>query len=321
MLSSMILLFALAADHIIGEVKIFHPLVGFGFLTNKLEAYCNIGNNISGHDNKSPTLPRKIFTKLLGMFCWMILVLPLPLVYLFLHQAHWLFYCLDIVIVYFSIAYNSLVKHAEQILTPLKNDDINTGRHFCAYIVSRNTNELSEQEIARATTESVLENGHDAVIASLFWFVVGGAPLVLIHRLANTLDAMWGYKNSRFINFGWFAARVDDLLGWPSAKITSLLYAIQGRFFTAIKNGFIQGRQYKSLNGGWVMATGATVLNIKLGGLANYHGKQHQSVTLGCGETVSTNAIKPSLRLVRDSAIIFIGCYLAVEFIPLLLSL
>jgi len=311
MLSSIILLLAFILDFLLGELRKFHPLVGFGFLASSLEARLNHKDKQS----KQTICSTKFRTRLLGMFCWLILVIPLPLFYFFLHQNSWLFYCLDIVIVYFAIGNNSLGVHANQILVPLMNKDIDKARHYCSYIVSRNTDTLSEQEIARATTESVLENGHDAVIASLVWFVIGGAPMVLVHRLANTLDAMWGYKNPRFIDFGWFAARIDDLLGWPSAKVTSILYALQGCFLAALKNGFMQGRRYKSLNGGWVMATGATVLNIKLGGVANYHGQQLKSVDLGCGKSVSRFSIAPSLRLVRNAALIFISFYFLVSLL------
>ena len=312
MLSSIVLILAFILDKLVGEVTKFHPLIGFGFFTNQLEAKFN-------HQSEAENTIALI-TKIKGMFCWLLLVLPLPLLYYFLRQDHCFFYLLDVFIVYFAIGFNSLVKHAMQISTPLQNNDLPTARHFCSYIVSRNTAQLNEQEISRATTESVLENGHDAVIASLVWYAIGGAPLVLIHRLANTLDAMWGYKNTRFIYFGWFAARIDDLLGWPSAKITSLLYAVQGRFFSSLKNGFKQGRQYKSLNGGWVMATGATVLNIKLGGIANYHGKQHKSVELGSGDPVSLSAIAPSLQLVQRAAFIFIGCYTLFHLLKLAIN-
>ena len=104
---------------------------------------------------------------------------------------------------------------------------------------------------------------------------------------------------------------MDDLLGWPTAKMTCLLFAVQQRFYRSLKNGWIQGRQYKSLNGGWVMAAGATVLNFKLGGKAMYHGKIVESVTLGAGETVAANDIARSLDLVTFAALIFITvCFL-----------
>jgi adenosylcobinamide-phosphate synthase len=311
MLSSIILLLAFLLDLLLGELRKFHPLVGFGFFASTLEKKYNIEK----HQNKSSLLTTSLMVRLLGVFCWLVLVLPLPVIYFLLHQSNWLFYCLDIVIVYFAIGNKSLQLHANQILVPLMEKDIDKARHYCSYIVSRNTETLNEQEIARATTESVLENGHDAVIASLVWFIIGGVPLVLVHRLANTLDAMWGYKTPRFVDFGWFSARIDDLLGWPSAKVTSFLYALQGRFFSALRNGFMQGRQYKSLNGGWVMATGATVLNIKLGGVANYNGQHLKSVELGCGKSVSRFSIVAGLQLVKNAALIFIGCSFLVNLI------
>ncbi len=304
MITSLILFTALLLDLILGETKRFHPLVGFGYLANKIEAYVN-----------RPTHSKKtaIGLKLLGALCCLVLVLPLPIGYYILHENSWPYWCLDAVILYLALAYNSLVLHAKQILIPLQKNDLPSARHFCSYLVSRDTRKLNQQAIARATTESVLENGHDAVIASLVWFTLGGIPAVILHRLVNTLDAMWGYRNSRFVHFGYFSAKFDDLLGWPSAKITSLLYSCQGDFLLAMKNAYQQGRQYKSLNGGWVMAAGATVLKISLGGQASYHGKTIQSVTLGVGPSVNTHAIATSLTLVRNAAIIFIISYLFIS--------
>ena len=295
MIEPFILSAALVFDHVLGEPKKYHYLVGFGLLTQKLERLANRFSNSRQ-------------SRLSGALCWCTLTLPMPLLYYVIRQDNWVFWCLDAMIVYAAIGYKSLAQHALQILKPLNENQLDEARHFCSYLVSRNTTQLSEQEIARATTESVLENGHDAVIASLVWYIMGGAPLVILHRLANTLDAMWGYKNDRFLYFGWFAARMDDILGWPSAKISSLLYSCQGNMLKSLKNAYIQGRQYKSLNGGWVMASGATVLNFKLGGQAVYHGKVHQSVNLGCGKEVQRNDIQRSLLLVKYSAFIFILC-------------
>jgi adenosylcobinamide-phosphate synthase len=156
----------------------------------------------------------------------------------------------------------------------------------------------------------MLENGHDSVIASLFYYLIGGAPLVIIHRFANTLDAMWGYKNSRFNAFGYASARLDDLLGFLSGKCCTLLYALQGlknrSTVYAIKNACRQGNQYKSHNGGWVMAAGATVMNRHLGGSAFYHGKEINSVILGCGDSVTTKDIPTSLQLVTRASVLLL---------------
>jgi len=309
MITSAIMIIAYILDLFFAEVKRFHPLVGFGFLTNKLERAANASPSL----NESV---RKWQPRLLGILSWLLLCLPIPVIYYYFHQNTLFFWCLDVITLYFAIGLKSLKLHALQILKPLDKNDLTTARHFCGYLVSRKTDDLSEQEISRATVESVLENGHDAAVASFFWFIVGGAPLVILHRLANTLDAMWGYKNQQFIHFGWCAARMDDLLGWPSAKVSALLYACQTNFslpkmIYALKNGYQQSQHYKSLNGGWVMATGASVLNFTLGGTAIYHGKEVTSPNLGCGGLVVRKDIFRSVNLVNKAVIIFIAlCFI-----------
>lgn len=311
MTTTIIMLTAFMFDYIFSEVKRFHPLVGFGYLTSLLEKLLNDFHYTGNHSGQ--WTPR-----LRGTFSWLILCLPIPIIYYYFHQNNLLFWCLDAMALYFAIGLKSLKLHALQILKPLKENDLASARHFCGYLVSRKTDELSEQEISRATVESVLENGHDAAVASFVWFIIGGAPLVILHRLANTLDAMWGYKNQRYLHFGWCAARMDDLLGWPSAKVTALLYACQTNFSfskmkNALQNGYQQSKQYKSLNGGWVMATGASVLNFKLGGSATYHGKEVISPILGCGEVVGKNDIFRSINLVNKAVLIFIIVFFGYE--------
>jgi adenosylcobinamide-phosphate synthase len=321
MITSTIMLTAYLLDYFFAEVKRFHPLVGFGFITNLLEKLLNPQHNASSTNTCNRSCTNKIWrSRLLGIFCWLVLCLPLPITYYYVHQNTLFFWCLDALALYFSVGLKSLKLHALQIFKPLEKNDLATARHFCSYLVSRKTTQLSEQEISRATVESVLENGHDAAIASFFWFIIGGAPLVILHRLVNTLDAMWGYKNQRFIYFGWCAARMDDLLGWPSAKVTALLYACQASFFSskitqALKNGYRQGQSYKSLNGGWVMATGASILNITLGGSATYHGKEIISPLLGYGEAVTKKDIIRSITLVNKAVVLLITLYFCSEVI------
>ena len=300
--SPLVILLALLLDKLIGEVRYFHPLVGFGNSAYFLEKNLN---------KKHLPLRQQ---KLSGILCWLLLVLPLPVAYFcFVEVSNFQIY-LDILVLYVAIGLNSLNQHANKIYQPLKNNDIKTARKALAMIVSRDTAELYEQQISRATVESVLENGHDAVIASIFYYLIGGAPLVIAHRLANTLDAMWGYKTERYLYFGWCSARMDDLLGWPSAKLTALCYALVGSklglnyqlFSQAFINSYQQAKSYKSLNGGWSMAAGATVLQIKLGGSSIYHGEKIASPILGQGNQVSSTDIQKSLNLVNKATLLLL---------------
>lgn len=289
----LVLVAALVLDKLLGEVNQYHPIVGFGRLAAKLE---KLLNSRLHSDN---------YQKIMGTVAWLVLIVPF--IGLYSLTSQFLPWWVDVVFLYFALGNRSLKEHAIQVYKPLVANDIDQARHYCGYLVSRETNELNETEVSRAVVESVLENGHDAVIASLFWYCVGGIPLVIAHRLANTLDAMWGYKSSRFANFGWFSAKLDDLLGWPSAKITALLYAIQSSSpLLCLKNAYCQGRQYKSLNGGYVMASGATSLYIKLGGSAKYFGQEVQSVLLGVGNKVTPSDIPASTALVTNASYYFV---------------
>ncbi|WP_196140986.1 adenosylcobinamide-phosphate synthase CbiB [Aliikangiella sp. G2MR2-5] len=289
---------ALLLDRILGEPRKYHPLVGFGILASKLEKNLN-------KEAKNTRLKRAS-----GIFAWGILCLPLPLVAYFLQLYLFMFSELigvifSSVLLYLAIGMNSLNEHAMAVYSRLSEDNIDGARKAVSMMVSRKCEALQSEEISRATIESVLENGHDAVIGSLFWFMIGGVPLVILHRLVNTLDAMWGYRNSRFKSFGWFAAKFDDLMGWPSAKLTAMLYLVAGKvrhlkFF--IRLAAVQARQYKSLNGGWAMSAGASALNICLGGNAVYHGKEIMSPALGRGDNPVVLHIKKACKLVEKAA-------------------
>jgi adenosylcobinamide-phosphate synthase len=292
---------ALLLDKILGEARKYHYLVGFGWLVDKVESVLN-------HDNKKQNSHSKTYSLkiiLFGLFSWCLLVLPLPIIYfLFMNDLVWYWQIiLDASVLYLAIGLNSLHQHAMQIHTPLTLDNLTKARHFTGYIVSRETNALSSQEMSRATVESMLENGHDSVIASMIYYIIGGAPLVILHRFANTLDAMWGYKNPRFNSFGYASAKLDDLLGFFSGKCCTLLYSLQGDVKQSFINAYQQGNQYKSHNGGWVMAAGATVMKITLGGNAFYHGKVITSPTLGLGNAVSIEDIPRSIALVKRATV------------------
>ena len=239
-------------------------------------------------------------------------MLPIPLFVFWLTTflSYYLLFILNVYIVYWAVALNSLDQHGMQISDALQVNDLSQAQHYCGYIVSRETHELDEKASCRATTESMLENGHDGVTATLIYFVIGGAPLVIAHRLSNTLDAMWGYRSEQFDYFGKACARMDDLLGFLSGKITVLLFAVvglkKGNASASLRNAYIQSQHYKSHNGGWVMAAGATCINVCLGGRARYVGKVVESPILGEGELVQNKHIKASLTLVKQTVLVWL---------------
>ncbi len=183
-------------------------------------------------------------------------------------------------------------------------------------IVSRQTDNMSIDDVRKATIESVLENGADAVFAPIFWFVIAGPAGTILYRLSNTLDAMWGYKNQRYLHFGWAAARFDDVLNWIPARLTALTYALIGQTQPAFHCWKTQAHLLDSPNAGPVMTSGAGALNLKLGGPAWYHDTLKNKVFFGTQNTPANIDIKRANALINSSLylwliVLILGEYLA----------
>ncbi len=207
---------------------------------------------------------------------------------------------LGAILLYLALGATSLRQHAQAVSAALADDNIEQARQRVSQIVSRDTTNLTAKEIVKATIESVLENGNDAVFAPVFWFIVLGAPGVVLYRLSNTLDAMWGYKNERYLHFGWAAARLDDLLNWIPARLTALTYMLLGKVATAWNCWMTQGHLWYSPNAGPVMSAGAGALEVELGGPAIYHGKIKDRPVLGKGRSPEPGDIDSAVKLVSN---------------------
>ena len=288
-------------DAWLGEPRRWHPLVGFGHLAQRIEQRLNSG----GRGWRSH-----------GVSGWCLAVLP-PVLLVWLLSLSSLGWLVDILVLYFALGLKSLAQHALPVAQALRLGNLDEARRRVGYLVSRRTSELDACGVARAGTESVLENGADAVFASLFWFAVLGAPGVLLHRLSNTLDAMWGYRNERFERFGWAAAKIDDVLNYVPARLVALTYALLGRTATALRCWRRQAPQWDSPNAGPVMAAGAGALQVQLGGAAIYHGVEEQRPQLGEGAPAQARDIERALNLVYFGVLLWLvglvigGLYLA----------
>lgn len=291
---------AVALDRLLGEPRRLHPLVGFGRLAGAIERALH-------HDNRSPgDSPRS--RQAAGIAAWALAVLPFVALALWLRKVGplWLAASLDVALLYFALGAQSLHEHVERIADALAAGKLPGARAAVGCIVSRDTTALDEAAVARAAVESTLENGHDAVFGALFWFAVLGGPGALLFRLANTLDAMWGYRNERYLHFGWAAARLDDLLGYLPARLCALSYAVLGRARQALACWRAQAPTWDSPNAGPVMAAGAGSLGVSLGGAAVYHGRCEARPTLGCGPAPKAADIRRALALVRRGVILWL---------------
>jgi len=271
-------LIAFLLDKVFSEPKSHHPLVYFGQLVSWLESRLNITQK----------------SRISGVIGVLLAVVPLVFASYLFERALLNYPIIHTLasglVLYVTVGWQSLLTHAKAIQTPLSSNDLNSAQAALAMIVSRDTQELNENDIAKAATESVLENGADAIFSAVFWFCLLGIPGVVLYRLSNTLDAMWGYKNPQYFHFGWCAARFDDALNFIPARLTALTYALMGNFSIAMRCWKEQGLNWKSPNAGPVMAAGAGALNTSLGGQASYHGEMQQRATLGPEPSEITNA-------------------------------
>ena len=288
--TAFIMLCAVLLDRLLGEPRRFHPLAGFGWLAKRTEGI------FYGAADAAP-----VAHYLRGIAAVSALLLPLVLIAIWLQQITVLGTLFSIVVLYFAIAPRSLREHAERVAKAFSADDLPAARQAVSMMVSRDTSQLNEEGVARATVESVLENGNDAIFAALFWFVVAGAPGVVLYRLSNTLDAMWGYRNQRYNYFGWAAARLDDVLNFVPARLTALSYALTGHTRSALHCWRQQASTWDSPNAGPVMAAGAGALCVRLGGAAIYHGTLEQRPALGCGMAVGAADITRAVQLVQHT--------------------
>lgn len=170
------------------------------------------------------------------------------------------------------LAQKSLVQHVQAVADGLRYG-VGEGRRAVAMIVGRDTSGMDEPAVARAAIESSAENFSDGVIAPAFWYLVGGLPGILIYKAVNTADSMIGYRTPRHEDFGWAAARLDDVLNWIPARITAGLIALA--FWSARSLDVIRqdARLHRSPNAGWPEAAMAGVLDVALSGPRSYHGE------------------------------------------------
>lgn len=294
---------AVLLDRFLGELPRFHPLVGFGAFVDLLEKLLNPSPQRGDNALES---------RFIGLLAWGTAVLPWVALAAWLTwprktPINWLF---DTLLLYFALGGRSLTEHAERVARDLAAGNLAAARRHVGWIVSRRTDDLDKSGVARAAVESTLENGNDAIFGTLFWFALFGGAGAVLFRLANTLDAMWGYKNERFLHFGWAAARIDDVLNFIPARLTALSYAVCGNTRQALDCWRQQASGWESPNAGPVMAAGAGSLGVVLGGAAIYHGNVEERPPLGVGRPPRAEDIFRAIALVRHSLMLWVGLFL-----------
>lgn len=292
--AALLCIVAVVLDLWLGEPRRWHPLVTFGNLAASLEKSLNG----VGHQKRN------------GVIAVALLLVPFWLLAALLASVPGFGWLFSLIGLYLCIGYKSLKEHVLAVRDALITQGVYAGRASVGRIVSRQTDEMSEADVTKAAMESALENGNDALFGALFWFALAGLPGVVVYRLANTLDAMWGYKNERFVQFGWAAARLDDVMNYLPARLTAISYALVGSWDTALYAARQQQGKSESPNAGLVMAAGAGALRVSLGGDAKYHGRIKHKPVLGEGREPKAEDITHAIGLIQRALMVWLAVLL-----------
>ena len=203
----------------------------------------------------------------------------------------------------------SLRRTAGRMADLVDAGEIEGARALARSLVARRTEALDAAELTRAALESLAENTADAEAGTLFWGAVAGAPGAVAHRAANTLDAMVGYKSARYAEFGWAAARLDDVLGWPAARACATATVVAAVICGEDARGAVRawrrdGARHPSPNAGRIEAAFAGALGVTLGGANDYGGTVEERPRLGDGPPPDTAALRRAIRLSATTSLV-----------------
>lgn len=295
-------------DIIIGDPNNpFHPVRGIGYIAKKLES-----------------LFRKILKKSLktaGFLTWIFTILivfaiTFEIVSICKRINVYFGVIIEGILIYFCIASKGLVVEGYKVIKFLMKDDIDGARKQLSFIVGRDTGSLSREGIIKAVVETIAENMADGIIAPLFYAGIFGAPLAFAYKAVNTMDSMFGYKNDKYMEFGYFPAKLDDIFNYIPARVTGVLIIIAaGILGYDYKNSFkIYKRDrhnHTSPNSAHPEAAMAGALGVELGGANFYFGKLVEKPTIGDKiKEIEIRDVDKTARVLYLSS--FIGVVLAI---------
>lgn len=281
-----------------------HPVIWVGKLINLLDRRLNRARSSAGDDKQGATGSR-----IPGVFA-LIILLAVVGAAAFAVQSALVLLPFGIIAAALAasslLAQRSLYDHVARVASALESGGVTAGRTAVAHIVGRDTASLDEAGVARAAIESLAENFSDGVVAPALWLAVGGLPGGALYKAANTADSMIGHRTPRYEQFGWAAARLDDLLNLPASRLSALLLVAAATLtsgesaagaWAAIRR---DASHHRSPNAGYPEAAMAGALGLKLAGPRAYAGVSVDDAFMGDGRRDATAAdIRAALALYR----------------------
>lgn len=253
----MTLTLAMIIDALFGEPKwlwdrVPHPAVLMGRVIEWTDTRLNTGNN----RRQKGAFTIAVLLVLSAVAGGLISELPFPV---------------EILVVAILLAQRSLVDHVQDVADGLRIG-LGDGRLAVAKIVGRDVSEMEASGVARSAIESAAENLSDGVVAPIFWYLLAGLPGLIAYKMLNTADSMIGYRTDRHEEFGWAAARLDDLANWLPARLTAGAIWLASGASTSWRRIADEARQHRSPNAGWPEAAMAYGLNLAISGPRKYDG-------------------------------------------------
>lgn len=263
-------------DQVLGDPSSWpHPVRWIGRLTEALE------QPLRGRlpDRLAGILLLAVVVALTAAVAWGVLAFAA-------FGSRWAALALAAVLIYLGLGSRSLARETRTVLAACRREDWANARRWLSRIVGRDTADLSAEEIYRACIETVAENTTDAVVAPLFYTALAGPVGLWVFKAISTLDSMVGYRNARYLRYGWASARADDVANFIPARLTYVLLGLGAllsgqRMGRALATGWRDGRKHPSPNSAWAEAAMAGALAVQLGGPTRYGGALSDKPHLG----------------------------------------
>lgn len=311
MVSAVSLLIGWLLDVVFGDpIRLPHPIVYMGRWISWWEHRLNHGNNRLA---KGALLAVSSII-LTGLLAWGIMLLLAP--------WKWAQIAVGAILVFFCLAGHTLRQEVRMVFEALDRS-LEEGRLQVSRIVGRDTENLSAQEVRTAALETLAENLSDGVVAPLFWYALLGVPGMLAYKMVNTLDSMLGYHSPRYLKFGCWAARIDDVANYIPARLTALLLVLVGAGWRGCQRSLWNlfrwvlhfGPQHASPNSGWPESALAGILDCRFGGSHNYFGENFYKPYIGENPRPLTTAdMRISIRLCLLAEIVTVMSVLVIKY-------
>jgi adenosylcobinamide-phosphate synthase len=300
----LIILFACLLDVMCGDPRwLPHPVVGMGKVISWMDRVIGWWLEKRGWSNETHRVPIRwlglSFPIVVVGGVWVVSAGLVHLAYDWQPLAGGM---LEAIMIWLAIAPRGLAEAGMNIFRALNKQELEEARRQLAMVVSRQTEGLDEGEVVRGGVETVAENLVDAVVAPLFFAVIGGAPLAMAYRAVNTLDAMVGYRSERYLHLGTASARLDDLCNFIPARLTiGVLLLVFWIMRLDVRQAWRTYRRdahlHPSPNSGIPESLVAGALHIQLGGVNVYHGRLSERARLG--DPIEPRQAKHLLQTVR----------------------